>query len=325
MSEVQTPNPPLITVGVTCYNAETTISKALQSAREQDWSRLEIVVVDDCSTDRSTEIVGSTAAADDRIRLICHDENLGPGAARQTILENAHGEYLAFFDDDDHSAADRLAVQYRRLADYRAETGGAPVVCYASGARVYENGFELEVDAIGSRLQVPIGSEVINYLLYNGRSRGVFYGAGTPACALMASTEMMRAVGGFDPAFRRVEDAEFAVRVGLEGGHFIGCPQRLYTQRATHAPDKSAEKNYRAEMQLLEKYKEYLDGKNRYDFARNWFTVRYHHFNGDRMRMVQALVGGLLKHPLLVTRQLLTSVPARAAHERRSTGGQQRR
>jgi len=312
---------PLITVGITCFNAEDTIARAIAGARAQDWPNLEIVVVDDCSSDRSREIVGRHVAEDNRVQLIRHEENLGPGAARQTLLNKARGEYLAFFDDDDESTPDRLSVQYRRLESHRDRAGGAPIACYASGVRVYESGYELKVDAIGSRPRIPAGDETIDYLLYNGRVPGVFYGAGTPACALMASTDTMRAAGGFDPAFRRVEDADFAVRVSLMGGHFIGCPERLYTQHATQAPDKSAEKNYQAELQLLDKYREYLDGKNRYGFARNWFTVRYHHFNGDRVRMVGVLIGGFLRHPVLVSRQLLTTVPIRVAHERRMARG----
>jgi glycosyltransferase involved in cell wall biosynthesis len=311
---------PLITAGVTCYNAERTVARAIDSARHQDWPHLEVLVVDDCSNDRSAEIVERIAAGDDRVRLIRHRENRGPGAARQTLLEEARGEYLAFFDDDDESASERVRIQHQRLDSY-GEPAGVPVVCYASGVRVYDSGYRYEIDAIGSRQRPPAGHEVVDYLLFNGRASGAFYGAGTPACALMASTNAMRRTGGFDTAFRRVEDADFAVRVGLLDGHFIGCPERLYTQYATQAPDKSAEQNYRAELQLLDKHRQYLDAKNRYQFARNWFTVRYHHFNGDHLRMTGAVIRGFLRHPVLVSRQLLTTVPGRAAHERRMTRG----
>jgi glycosyltransferase involved in cell wall biosynthesis len=316
-----TTKPPLITVGVTCYNAEDTIARAIDSARMQDWDELEILAVDDCSQDRTAAVVEGLAKKDERVRLIRHGQNGGPGAARETLLNESRGQYLAFFDDDDESARDRLSVQYRRLVEYREETGCTLAACYGSGRRVYENGYELGIEAIGSAPRVPIGEEAVDYLLFNGRVRGVFYGAGTPACALMASTETMRAVGGFDPAFRRVEDVDFAVRLGLGGGHFVGCPEQLYTQHATQAPDKSARRNYDAEIRLLEKHRHYLEQRNRYDFARNWFTVRYHHFNGDRGSMMAALTRGFIRNPLLVLRQLVTTVPARAAHERRMARG----
>ena len=318
------PETPLITAGITCFNAEDTVERAVRSALAQDWPALEIIVVDDCSTDPSAAIVERIAESEERVRLVRHSENLGPGGARQTLLENARGEYLAFFDDDDVSKPDRLTVQYRRLVEAAAESGEGPAACYASGVRIYENGYRMKIDAIGSKPRIPTGEETATHLLFNGRVRGVFYGAGTPACALMASVETMKEVGGFDPAFRRVEDADFAVRLGLTGGRFIGCPERLYTQYATTAPDKSAEKNFRAELLLLEKHRDHLEKKRRYDFARRWFTIRYHHFNGDHGRAAGEALRCLLRHPLLTARQMLTTVPARAAHERRTRDGADR-
>ena len=307
----------MITVGITCFNAEDTIERAIRSALVQDWPSLEIIVVDDCSTDPSAEIVQRIAESEGRVRLVRHGENLGPGGARQTLLENARGEYLAFFDDDDVSAPERVTVQYKRLE----ESGGGVAACYASGVRIYENGYRLKIEAIGSKPRIPTGEETADHLLFNGRVRGAFYGAGTPACALMAGVETMKEAGGFDPAFRRVEDADFAVRLGLMGGRFVGCPEKLYTQYATTAPDKSAGMNYQAELQLLEKHRDYLEKKRRYDFARRWFTIRFHHFNGDRRRAMSSTLGCLLRHPVLTARQMLTTVPARMAHERRMKEG----
>ena len=115
------------------------------------------------------------------------------------------------------------------------------------------------------------------------------------------------------------EDADFAVRLAFAGGHFVGCKERLYLQHATQAPDKSAARNFDAEMRLLDKHRAYLEEQDRYTFARNWFTVRFHHFNRDHGRMALALLRGWLGHPVLVTRQLLTTVPARFLHERRAS------
>ncbi len=314
---------PLITIGITCYNAADTVTRAIDSARAQDWPRLEILVVDDGSTDGSAAVVERAAAGDDRVRLIRHDGNRGPGAARQTLLDEARGDYLAFFDDDDESAASRVRTQQARLVSYAEATGETRAACYASGERVYPNGYRLHIDAIGSRPPVPAGDPVIDYLLFNRRRRGLFYGAGTPACALMARIDTMRAAGGFDPAFRRVEDVDFAVRLAAHGGHFVGCPERLYTQYATRSPDKSPRRNYDAEMQLIDKHRAYLERRRRYGFARTWFTVRYHHFNHDRARMLGALLRAWLAHPVLVTRQLATTVPARWRHERRMSRPEQ--
>jgi glycosyltransferase involved in cell wall biosynthesis len=310
-------NEPLITVGIPCYNAGDTIARAIASARAQTWSRLEIVVVDDASTDATVAAVEKARGDDSRVRFLRHKHNRGPGAARQTILDEARGEFIAFFDDDDESAPERVAVQYERLNRYVRGAGPAGAACYASGERVYGNGYRKELSAIGSRPLIPAGEDVIDYLLFNRRRRGVFYGAGTPACALMAATQSMRDAGGFDAALRRVEDVDLAIRMAARGAHFIGCPEKLFLQHATHAPDKSAKRNYEAEVALMEKNRAYLERKHRYDFARRWFKVRYHHFAGERRAMLGALAACALRHPLLVTRQLLTTVPERFLHERR--------
>ena len=309
--------PPLITIGITCYNAAGTIERALDSALRQDWMNFEVIVVDDCSSDGSRKIVARRQQDDDRIRLMCRETNLGPGAARQTILDAANGAFIAFFDDDDESAVDRLSTQCARITSYERETGARLVVSYASGRRVYPNGYVLDIDAIGSRPIVPEGHLVADYLLFNGRRGPVFYGGGTPACALMARVETLRAAGGFDATMRRVEDADIAARLAFLGAHFIGCPERLYTQYATEGADKSAQRNYEAELTLITKHRDYLERKGRYDYARDWFTMRYYHFSGQRPRMVLALIALWLRHPILVTRHALMTIPARIRHERR--------
>lgn len=306
-----------ITVGITCYNAADTIERAVTSALSQEWPNLEIVVVDDASEDASKDILRGLADRDRRVTLVIHERNRGPAAARNSILEKATGEFIAFFDDDDESFPHRLAVQYRTLLDYEAKTGVALLACYASGRRRYPNGYEMDIRAIGSMPTVPIGEELADYILFFGRKGGVFYGAGTPTCSLMARKTTFAAVGGFDPDFRRMEDADFAVRMALAGGHFIGCPEPLYRQHATVSSDKSAQKNYEAEIRLIEKHKDYLRHKGRYRYARDWIEVRFHHFNRQPFRLAASLLMFLARHPLAGFRHLLTTGPRRFRHERR--------
>lgn len=306
---------PKITIGIPCYNAEETIGRAIQSALAQTWENIEILVVDDCSRDGSVELVNEFAAQHPQVRLIQHSRNTGPGGARATIANEASGEFIAFFDDDDESDPQRLKIQFERLVQYEKQPAGSPLACYASGKRIYPNGYVAYFDAIGSRPTIPEGEVVADYLLFNERVPGVFYGAGTPTCALMARKETILAVGNFDPAFRRVEDSDLAVRLAREGGHFIGCPERLYTQYATQASDKSAEANLKAELQLLDKHRDYLASKRRYDYARCWFQFRYLHFSGQRLAAASALLGCWAKHPYLVTRHFLRTAPRRLLHE----------
>jgi glycosyltransferase involved in cell wall biosynthesis len=248
--------------------------------------------------------------------LIRHATNRGAAAARNTILAEASGEFVAFFDDDDESLPKRVRLQYESLREYEKASGTVLVACYASGLRRYPNGYELHMPAIGSRPEVPSREAVADYLLFNARRDGVFYGSGTPTCALMARLPTFRAVGGFDDNLRRVEDIDFAVRLALAGGHFIGCPQQLFLQHATVASDKTPRKNLEAELHLIEKHAGYLKRRNRYGYARDWFRIRYYHFSGQRLKFMAALAAFLLRYPVNGTRHLLRSFPARWVHER---------
>lgn len=315
-SSTKTLNHPLITIGITCFNAEHTIVRAIQSALAQDWPNLEVVVVDDASTDHSWALIERMASEDSRVKPLRHATNGGAATARNSLIAAASGELLAFFDDDDESLPERVRVQYETLCQYETQTGAKLIACYASGLRRYPNGYALNLPAIGSQPIVPHGELVADYLLFNDRKSGVFYGAGTPTCSLMARLSTFRTISGFDASLRRVEDVDFAVRLALSDGHFIGCPEHLFTQYATVASDKTPHKNLEAELQLIDKHMGYLKRRKRYGYARNWFQIRFFHFSGQRLKFIWALFVFLLLHPFAGTAHLLRSAPARFVHER---------
>lgn len=306
----------LVTIGITSFNAGATILRALRSALQQDWPYTEILVVDDCSTDDSVVTIEKVSADAPRVRLVRHAINRGAAAARNTILAEAKGDIVAFFDDDDESLPQRIRLQYQTLLEYERASGTKLVACYASGARRYPNGYELDMPAIGSRPMVPGGETVADYLLFNGRREGVFYGSGTPTCALMARLSTFRAVGGFDENLRRAEDIDFAVRLAMLGGHFVGCRTRLFLQHATVSADKTPLVNLDAELRVIEKHGAYLRCRNRYGYARDWFRLRFYHFNGQRLKFVMALAIFLLRHPVNGPRHVIRSFPGRWMHER---------
>lgn len=307
---------PLITIGITSYCSESTISRAIASAITQDWPNIELLIVDDCSPDDSARVIEQVIVGIPHARLIRHTVNGGPAAARNSILNVAQGEFIAFFDDDDESLPQRLQIQHERLCEYEASSGASLIACYASGARRYPNAYELQISAIGAYPTIPDGEAVADYLLFNGRRDGVFYGAGTPTCALMARRSTFEAVNGFDPNLRRVEDVDFAIRLALKGGHFIGCTEKLYLQHATFGSDKTPLMNLKAELQLVEKFADYLKRKKRFDYAHNWFKIRYYHFSHKKLHFFSALTVFLLRHPFSGLRHLVRSAPGRWRHER---------
>jgi glycosyltransferase involved in cell wall biosynthesis len=308
---------PLITVGITCYNAEHSIQRALRSALDQDWPNLEVVVVDDASIDQSWAQIEAFANEVLPVRAISHEVNQGAAAARNSILKAASGKFIAFFDDDDLSRPDRLRLQHKHIADYEKAAGTQFVACYASGERVYPNGYTLPLRAVGSDGSPPTGSAMADYLLFNRRDLNLFYGTGTPTCSLMARTSLFRELGGFDTAMRRQEDVDFAIRLSLKGGHFIGIPEPVLTQYATGGSEKSALIEFESFLRLLDKNKDYLISTNSYHYMRLWSEMRYYHFAGKDGQAFLLLKRLLLAYPIRTVRHFLHSATRRFRHERR--------
>jgi len=92
---------PLISVILPFYNAEKNLGEAVGSIIIQDYQNLEILLVDDASTDGSLQIAEKLGRKDSRIKIFRHIENQGAGPARNTGVSNAGGEYIFFLDSDD--------------------------------------------------------------------------------------------------------------------------------------------------------------------------------------------------------------------------------
>lgn len=106
---------PLVTVIVPVYNAAGTIEHSLCSVLAQTWNELEVLVVDDASTDDSVSIVERIAASDSRVRLLTQSTNQGAYAARNRGLAEARGEFVTVHDADDWSHPRQIERQVRHL------------------------------------------------------------------------------------------------------------------------------------------------------------------------------------------------------------------
>lgn len=122
---------PTVTVLVAAWNAEDTIGTAIRSLRAQSWRALEILVLDDCSTDGTTEAVERAADGDPRVRLVGMARNGGAYVARNHGLRLATGEYVTLHDADDWSHP----LKIERQARFLAETPEA-VACFSEQARM---------------------------------------------------------------------------------------------------------------------------------------------------------------------------------------------
>ena len=97
-----------VSILVAVYNAEQWLSACLQSLLSQTMSAIEVICVDDASTDRSPLLLEDFAKRDSRIKVVHLDTNSGQAHARNVALEKARGELICFVDSDDWLAPDAL-------------------------------------------------------------------------------------------------------------------------------------------------------------------------------------------------------------------------
>lgn len=116
-------NRPKISVISPVYNVEAYLGQFIESMKAQTLDDLEIIFVDDCSPDRSVDMILSFMEDDKRVRLIRQEKNAGQGVARNAAIETARGEYFSFADPDDWVAPDFYELLYNK-----AKEKSAPVV-----------------------------------------------------------------------------------------------------------------------------------------------------------------------------------------------------
>jgi len=115
MSDFITRRNQSVSVIIPVYNRREMLSRAVRSALDQTHPDIEIVVVDDGSTDDIRDAIGEFD--DKRIIYVRHDRNLGTPSARNTGIRNAHGEYVGFLDSDDEWFKNKVEVQLSDLAE----------------------------------------------------------------------------------------------------------------------------------------------------------------------------------------------------------------
>jgi teichuronic acid biosynthesis glycosyltransferase TuaG len=98
----------LVSIIVPVYNTEDFISETIENVQAQTYGNWELILVDDCSTDRSREIIENDALKDSRVRLVVQDKNGGAARARNRGLDEARGRYICFLDADDIWEPDKL-------------------------------------------------------------------------------------------------------------------------------------------------------------------------------------------------------------------------
>jgi glycosyltransferase involved in cell wall biosynthesis len=101
----------LVSIITANYNAAKYISDTIESVLAQSYDNWEMIIVDDCSSDNSIEIIESYIAKDSRIKLVQLEQNSGAAVARNRAIELAQGRFIAFLDSDDLWQSDKLEKQ----------------------------------------------------------------------------------------------------------------------------------------------------------------------------------------------------------------------
>lgn len=109
----------LVSVIINVYNCKNYLPISLESVRQQTYKNLEVILVDDASTDDSGEFCDEFCKKDERFRVIHHEKNTGVSGPRNTGLKNAHGDYIYFMDSDDYIHVEAIET----LVDAIKETG----------------------------------------------------------------------------------------------------------------------------------------------------------------------------------------------------------
>ncbi len=102
----------MISVITPAYNAAACIAETVASVQKQTYTDWEMIIVDDCSSDDTYAVAQALAAQDERIKVVRHEKNQGVAAARNTALDLAQGDYVAFLDSDDLWTAEKLEKQH---------------------------------------------------------------------------------------------------------------------------------------------------------------------------------------------------------------------
>ena len=197
---------PVVSVILPTYNRARILEKALKSVFAQTYKDYEVIVIDDGSTDATAEVIAKFGT---KIRYFAQS-NRGVGAARDRGLQEAHGKYVAFLDDDDTWLPERLEKQIPLLEE-KPNLG----FVYAMAEVVDDSG-----TLLGNK-PAKTHPDTLEELL-----SGNFI----PTLTVMARLEYVRAVGGFDEGLSGYDDYHLWIRMAAKYD-FCGLGKKLATYR----------------------------------------------------------------------------------------------
>lgn len=277
-------NRPLVSVVIPCYNSEEWLEDTLDSVYNQTYNHLEVIVIDDGSTDNTKEIVKKYS---DKIKYI-YQENSGPSVARNTGINNSKGEYIAFLDADDMWEEDKLIKQIEFMknnSSYGVVVTDLKVV-NESNEYLYTH----------KNIWPENKKEIIEKIFMGG------IGMSTPT--IMARKNLLEKVGGFDEQLPAREDHFLLMNVA-EISSIKHIQEPLVRRRIN---DSSFTQNINPEnlfhfnkpfiRKSIVRYKYLADNLDRVYSRLNFSIGRAYWKNNNRRKATIYLIRSLTKSPL---------------------------
>jgi len=227
---------PRVSVVVPAYERASVLGRAVDSALAQTTDDLEVVVVDDGSTDDTRAVV---AGYDDpRVRYVAHERNRGVSAARNTGVEAARGDYVAFLDSDDEWLAGKLERQLAAIA----ERGDGWIGAYCEVLPADPSPVSRALAALSRRFRRDGAREGGRELAESLLRMQVFM---SPGSTLVVERDAVLAAGGFDESLSIYEDWDLVLRV-LSRGRIAHVPDPLVVvHQSGDAPGEAYARNDR--------------------------------------------------------------------------------
>jgi glycosyltransferase involved in cell wall biosynthesis len=258
----------LVSVIIPGYNAASYIGETLDSVRRQTWPNLEVIVVDDGSTDRTAQIVDAVEGLD--ITLV-RQPNRGQTAALNAGLTHATGDFVQYLDADDLIDPDKIEIQMARLAD-------APdCVASARWGRFYDRPentqFEVE-EALWHDL-----SGVDWLVKSRAEGRGMMF----PALWLVPMT-IVRAAGPWREDLTLNNDAEYFTRALLAANRVLFCKDARSRYRSGIAGSLSGRKtaaHWASQEKVIELCQQRVLARDNGEQARRGFSLSWQHIAHD--------------------------------------------
>jgi glycosyltransferase involved in cell wall biosynthesis len=291
---------PKVSIVIAAYNVARFIRKTIDSALRQSLSNIEVIVIDDGSTDGTSEILHSYS--DDNLTLL-RQENSGVSTARNVGLAMARAPYIFFLDADDILAPDalfKMAVTLDLMPQH--------VACFGHHIKISEDGTELSTRSYLRWRVLPSGDTLRNLIAKNFISG-----------AICIRTEAARAVGGFNPELKLGEDWEFWCRLATLGD-FAAMPDDvilMYRQRFSSASYRLRESPLRPNCEGIDAIYANPAIRQRFSFAELsrrhrlaeidsfWAGARNQYVQGRMLGFLAYLVIGALRFPDSILRPRL--------------------